>query len=277
MAPGPQCAEKGLALLALPLFLKLLPRAQCVQPHPHRRRSRVQHHGKRHPHRAPRDQAARAEGGAARVGGEAHCAIRLPRPLGTHRQRRLGPGTRRHHCARPPACAMDGRIPLFPARPSPPHFSSLPFSSPLFLAQSPGAKAALEQDASRAEWPLTHQDLLTKGDNNYGDDKARERRVPSSFYSSFFFCRRRRGGASQFFWGGRRGCAGCRAQVLYAKGQDWLHRQHVMGRAVGYLPYVGMLTIIMNDYPYAKVGVVRVGLCRRNAGPAPGCPSSDSS
>ena len=42
-------------------------------------------------------------------------------------------------------------------------------------------------------------------------------------------------------------------KVLYAKGQDWLHRAHIMGRAVGYLPHVGMLTIVMNDYPYAKV------------------------
>ena len=41
-----------------------------------------------------------------------------------------------------------------------------------------------------------HQDVLTKGDNNYGDDK-----------------------------------------VLYAPGQDWLHREHIMGRAVGYLPH----------------------------------------
>ena len=33
-----------------------------------------------------------------------------------------------------------------------------------------------------------------------------------------------------------------------------------MGRAVGYLPSVGMLTIIMNDYPYAKV-VLILALC----------------
>lgn len=56
-----------------------------------------------------------------------------------------------------------------------------------------------------------HLDILTKGDNNYGDDK-----------------------------------------VLYAPGQEWLNRKHIMGRAVGYLPYVGMVTIIMNDFPYVK-------------------------
>lgn len=54
-------------------------------------------------------------------------------------------------------------------------------------------------------------DILTKGDNNYGDDK-----------------------------------------VLYAQGQEWLNKRHIMGRAVGFLPYVGMVTIVMNDYPYVK-------------------------
>ncbi|VDN13304.1 unnamed protein product [Dibothriocephalus latus] len=41
---------------------------------------------------------------------------------------------------------------------------------------------------------------------------------------------------------------------LYASGQDWLERKHVMGRAKGFLPYIGMVTIIMNDYPKFKVG-----------------------
>jgi hypothetical protein len=61
------------------------------------------------------------------------------------------------------------------------------------------------------------QDVLTKGDNNYGDDK-----------------------------------------VLYADGQSWLHREHIMGRAVGYLPHVGRVTIIMNDYPYVKYLLIGV-------------------
>uniref|UniRef100_A0A7R9VYX5 Signal peptidase complex catalytic subunit SEC11 n=1 Tax=Chlamydomonas euryale TaxID=1486919 RepID=A0A7R9VYX5_9CHLO len=43
---------------------------------------------------------------------------------------------------------------------------------------------------------------------------------------------------------------------LYARGQSWLHMQHIMGRAVGFLPKVGLLTIIMNDYPYAKFIVI---------------------
>ncbi|ONM19058.1 phosphoprotein phosphatase inhibitors [Zea mays] len=54
-------------------------------------------------------------------------------------------------------------------------------------------------------------DILTKGDNNPGDDR-----------------------------------------VLYAHGQLWLQRQHIIGRAVGYLPYAGWLTIIMTEKPVLK-------------------------
>ncbi|KAI4329323.1 hypothetical protein L6164_021602 [Bauhinia variegata] len=54
-------------------------------------------------------------------------------------------------------------------------------------------------------------DVLTKGDNNYGDDR-----------------------------------------LLYAEGQLWLQRNHIMGRAVGFLPYVGWVTIIMTEKPIIK-------------------------
>ncbi|XP_073145171.1 uncharacterized protein [Henckelia pumila] len=54
-------------------------------------------------------------------------------------------------------------------------------------------------------------DVLTKGDNNFGDDR-----------------------------------------LLYAHGQLWLHRHHIMGRAVGFLPYVGWVTIIMTEKPIVK-------------------------
>lgn len=54
-------------------------------------------------------------------------------------------------------------------------------------------------------------EILTKGDNNFGDD------LP-----------------------------------LYADGQMWLNRRHVMGRAVGFLPYVGWVTIIMTEKPFIK-------------------------
>lgn len=54
-------------------------------------------------------------------------------------------------------------------------------------------------------------DILTKGDNNLGDDR-----------------------------------------VLYAHGQRWLQQQHIMGRAVGFLPYVGWVTIVMTEQPIVK-------------------------
>ncbi|KAI5640728.1 hypothetical protein M9H77_24565 [Catharanthus roseus] len=54
-------------------------------------------------------------------------------------------------------------------------------------------------------------EVLTKGDNNFGDDR-----------------------------------------LLYAHGQLWLQRHHIMGRAVGFLPYVGWVTIIMTEKPIIK-------------------------
>ena len=42
----------------------------------------------------------------------------------------------------------------------------------------------------------------------------------------------------------------------YAADQRWLNKKHIIGRAVGYLPYVGMVTIIMNDYPYLKYALI---------------------
>mmetsp|Transcript_20704 Transcript_20704/g.52557 ORF Transcript_20704/g.52557 Transcript_20704/m.52557 type:complete len:190 (-) Transcript_20704:285-854(-) len=60
-----------------------------------------------------------------------------------------------------------------------------------------------------------HADILTKGDNNYSDDRG-----------------------------------------LYARGQNWLNKHHIMGRAVGLLPSVGYITIMMNDYPYLKFALI---------------------
>jgi signal peptidase len=55
-----------------------------------------------------------------------------------------------------------------------------------------------------------------------------------------------------------------RAQVddrgLYAPGQLFLNRRHIIGKAVAFLPRVGMVTIIMNDYPYVKYLLIGV-LC----------------
>lgn len=44
--------------------------------------------------------------------------------------------------------------------------------------------------------------------------------------------------------------------MLYNRGQKWLDRKHIMGRAVAFLPYVGMVTIVMNDYPALKIAVI---------------------
>jgi len=75
---------------------------------------------------------------------------------------------------------------------------------------------------SRHETPsqldnLSGVDLLTKGDNNFGDDR-----------------------------------------VLYARGQRWLAHDNVMGKVVGYLPHVGLVTILMNDYVYVKYALIGV-------------------
>lgn len=40
---------------------------------------------------------------------------------------------------------------------------------------------------------------------------------------------------------------------LYAPGQLWLTKKDVVGRARGFLPFVGMVTIYMNEYPKFKV------------------------
>jgi signal peptidase I len=39
---------------------------------------------------------------------------------------------------------------------------------------------------------------------------------------------------------------------LYAEGQMWLEKEHFLGRAYGFLPYVGIITIVMTDNPLLK-------------------------
>jgi signal peptidase len=43
---------------------------------------------------------------------------------------------------------------------------------------------------------------------------------------------------------------------LYAPGQLWLSREDILGKAVGTLRYVGMVTIALNDYPVLKYVLV---------------------
>jgi signal peptidase I len=46
--------------------------------------------------------------------------------------------------------------------------------------------------------------------------------------------------------------------VLYARGQDWLVSEDVMGVVAGFLPLVGRVTILMNDYPYLKYAIIGI-------------------
>ncbi|KAJ8654700.1 signal peptidase I [Lichtheimia ornata] len=45
---------------------------------------------------------------------------------------------------------------------------------------------------------------------------------------------------------------------LYDPRQMWIHREHVVGKVKGFVPYVGMLTIMMNDYPWLKFALLGV-------------------
>lgn len=47
---------------------------------------------------------------------------------------------------------------------------------------------------------------------------------------------------------------------LYARDQLFLNRRHIIGKATAFLPRVGIVTIIMNDYPYVKYVLIGV-LC----------------
>jgi len=43
---------------------------------------------------------------------------------------------------------------------------------------------------------------------------------------------------------------------LYSPGQLWLQKKDVVGRARGFVPYVGIVTILMNDYPKFKYAIL---------------------
>ena len=73
-----------------------------------------------------------------------------------------------------------------------------------------------EIHCSLAEDGSEVEELLTKGDNNHVHDS----------------------------WG------------IYNPGQHWLQRSDIMGRAVGFLPYFGMITIWLTDYPLVKFALL---------------------
>ncbi|KAI1260571.1 signal peptidase-like protein complex catalytic subunit SEC11 [Xylariaceae sp. FL1019] len=39
---------------------------------------------------------------------------------------------------------------------------------------------------------------------------------------------------------------------LYARGQDYLERQDIIGSVIGYIPFVGYVTILLSEYPWLK-------------------------
>jgi signal peptidase len=39
---------------------------------------------------------------------------------------------------------------------------------------------------------------------------------------------------------------------LYEDNQLWLNKKHILGRIRGFLPYIGIITILLNDYPMLK-------------------------
>ncbi|KAI8869360.1 signal peptidase complex catalytic subunit SEC11C-like protein [Ramicandelaber brevisporus] len=41
-------------------------------------------------------------------------------------------------------------------------------------------------------------------------------------------------------------------RVMYPRGEQWIKQSDVVGRVQGYVPYLGMATILMNDYPKLK-------------------------
>ncbi|CAD5207161.1 unnamed protein product [Bursaphelenchus okinawaensis] len=45
---------------------------------------------------------------------------------------------------------------------------------------------------------------------------------------------------------------------LYAEGQHYVTRGEILGRAKGMVPYIGMVTILLNDYPQLKFVVIGV-------------------
>ena len=67
----------------------------------------------------------------------------------------------------------------------------------------------------------------------------------------FFVLRCREDGAVKFLTKGDNNSVDDRG--LYAPGQLWLTKSDIVGRARGVLPFVGMITIYMNEYPNFKV------------------------
>lgn len=70
-------------------------------------------------------------------------------------------------------------------------------------------------------------------------------------YTNYYYFFFRNNGTIKFLTKGDNNSVDDRG--LYAPGQQWLEKSDMVGRARGFLPYVGMVTILMNEYPKVKV------------------------
>ncbi|KAI1001370.1 Signal peptidase complex catalytic subunit [Podosphaera aphanis] len=43
---------------------------------------------------------------------------------------------------------------------------------------------------------------------------------------------------------------------LYAPGQDYIERNDIMGSVIGYIPFVGYVTIILSEHPWLKTAML---------------------
>lgn len=75
-----------------------------------------------------------------------------------------------------------------------------------------------------------------------------------SVHLILLFCAYRENGTVKFLTKGDNNSVDDRG--LYAPGQLWLTKNDIVGRARGVLPYVGMITIYMNEYPNFKVSKI---------------------
>lgn len=45
---------------------------------------------------------------------------------------------------------------------------------------------------------------------------------------------------------------------LYARGQDYLVRKDIIGSVVGFVPFVGYVTILLSEHPWLKTAMLGV-------------------
>ncbi|GAA5799292.1 signal peptidase I [Helicostylum pulchrum] len=43
---------------------------------------------------------------------------------------------------------------------------------------------------------------------------------------------------------------------LYDSKQMWIHKENIVGKVKGFMPYVGMITLLMNSYPWMKFALL---------------------